>query len=55
MTPGDKAWILAAIASARPEAQTLIGEIDGLVEIRTDLAGGDAIGLADMSAGRSAS
>ena len=52
MTPGDKAWILAAIASARPEAQTLIGEIDGLVEIRTDLAGGDAIGLAEMSAGQ---
>jgi hypothetical protein len=52
VSPGDQAWILAAIATSRPEAQTLIGEIDGLVEIRTDLTGGDAIGLAEMGAGR---
>jgi hypothetical protein len=29
----DRAWVLAAIANARPEAQQLIGEVDGLVEI----------------------
>jgi hypothetical protein len=52
VSPADRAWILAAIATSRPEAQQLIGEIDGLVEIRTDLAGGDAIGLAQMRAGR---
>ena len=28
----DRAWIQAAIASARPEAQRLIAEVDGLVE-----------------------
>ena len=45
----DRAWVLAAIGRARPEAQRLISEIDGLVEIRTDLPRGDAIGLARMS------
>jgi hypothetical protein len=47
--PKDRAWILAAIGKARPEAQRLIAEIDGLVEIRTDLPRGDAIGLAQMT------
>ena len=45
----DRAWIEAAIRSARPEAQRLIAEIDGLVEIRTDLPRGVAIGLAEMT------
>lgn len=35
VTDGDRQWILAAIAQARPEAQQLIGAIDGLVTIRT--------------------
>jgi hypothetical protein len=47
--PADRAWIMAAIQSARPEAQRLIAEIDGLVQIRTDLPPGEAIGLATMS------
>ena len=47
--PRDRAWILAAIGKARPEAQRLIAEIDGLVEIRTDLPRGEAIGLAQMT------
>jgi hypothetical protein len=46
--PRDRAWILAAIQRARPEAQRLIAEIDGLVEVRTDLPQGEAIGLAQM-------
>ena len=46
--PRDRAWILAAIQRARPEAQRLIAEIDGLVEVRTDLPQGEAIGLAEM-------
>jgi hypothetical protein len=45
----DRAWILAAIGRARPEAQRLITEIDGLVEVRTDLPQGEAIGLAQMT------
>jgi hypothetical protein len=49
VTPRDKAWILAAIGRARPEAQRLIAEIDGLVEVRTDLPQGEAIGLAQMT------
>jgi hypothetical protein len=35
VAPRDRAWILAAIAHARPEAQRLIGEVDGLVTIGT--------------------
>ena len=31
LTPADRAWIAAAIASARPEAARLIAEVDGLV------------------------
>jgi hypothetical protein len=46
---GDRAWIQAAIQSARPEAQRLIAEIDGVVEIRTDLPQTVAIGVAELS------
>jgi hypothetical protein len=31
----DRQWVLAAIAKARPEAQRLIGAVDGLVTIST--------------------
>src|SRR4051812_43479553 len=56
VTPADRAWILGAIATARPEAQRLIAEVDGMVEVRTDLnapgmiygATEQAIGLAEM-------
>ncbi len=51
--PRDQAWILAAIQGARPEARRLIEEIDGMVEIRTNLPTGEAIGLAEMTPGRS--
>ena len=52
---GDRQWILGAIATARPEAQRLIGEIDGTVIVDTKLntpagimsPGGQAIGLAE--------
>jgi hypothetical protein len=33
VAPADRAWIEAAVAKARPEAATLIGEVDGLVTI----------------------
>jgi hypothetical protein len=52
VAPDDRAWIEAAIRSARPEAQRLIAEIDGLVEIRTDLPKGTAIGMAQMTPDR---
>jgi hypothetical protein len=49
VAPQDRIWIQNAIATARPEAQRLIAEVDGLVTVRTDLrdAGvpADAIGL----------
>jgi hypothetical protein len=45
VTPQDRAWILAAVARARPEAQRLIAEVDGLVEVRSDLDREDTIGL----------
>jgi hypothetical protein len=35
VAPADRAWIEAAIAKARPEAATLIDEVDGLVTIKT--------------------
>jgi hypothetical protein len=54
VAPADQAWIVAAIASARPEAQRLIAEVDGLVEVRTDLSSGEAIGLTHFD-GRSLS
>jgi hypothetical protein len=47
VTPADRAWISAAIASARPEARRLIDEVDGLVTVRTDVSGTEAIGLAE--------
>jgi hypothetical protein len=33
VSAADQEWVLAAIASARPEAQQLIGAVDGLVTI----------------------
>jgi hypothetical protein len=39
----DRAWIEAAIAAARPEAQRLIGEVDGLVEYQVHR--GDPLGV----------
>src|SRR5918992_2025854 len=48
MPEADRAWVLAAVASARPEARRLIDEIDGLVEVQTHVGGGTAIGWAQM-------
>src|SRR3954447_5553147 len=39
VAPRDRAWILAAIAHARPEAQRLVGEVDGLVTVGTEGGG----------------
>jgi hypothetical protein len=51
--PDDQAWIRAAIATARPEAQRLIAEVDGLVTIDTTLhgSGTTASGAPDQAIG----
>jgi hypothetical protein len=47
VAPADQQWVLAAIASARPEAQSLIGALDGLVTISTvNQPGAPYVGLA---------
>ncbi len=46
---GDRAWILAGIAAARPEAQRLIAEVDGLVEYR--IHRGDPLGFTESHVG----
>jgi hypothetical protein len=51
MPESDRAWVLAAVAAARPEARRLIDEIDGLVEVRTHKGSGPVIGWAQMRAG----
>jgi hypothetical protein len=49
VAPGDRQWVLAAIATAQPQARKLIGEVDGMVTIHT--AGeGTMIGLTTMRA-----
>jgi hypothetical protein len=48
VTAEDRAWVLASVAAARPAARRLIDEVDALIEVRTDLASGEAIGMAEM-------
>src|SRR5688500_14287531 len=45
----DRGWIEAAIAAARPEAQRLIAEVDGLVTY--EVHRGDPLGLTRSSVG----
>jgi hypothetical protein len=51
MPEADRAWVLAAVAAARPEARRLIDEIDGLVEVRTHTGSGPVIGWAQLGPG----
>src|SRR5262249_17302300 len=37
VTPTDRAWILGAISTARPDAQRLIGQVVGMVRAHTVL------------------
>ena len=46
VSPADRAWVLAAVAAARPEARRLIDEVDGLVTVQTHRNLADAIGYA---------
>jgi hypothetical protein len=46
VAPGDREWIQAALASARPEARQLIDDVDGMVTISTfDAPRARAVGL----------
>jgi hypothetical protein len=45
VSSGDRAWVLAAIAAARPEARRLIAEVDGLVTVHTGLDEAGVMGL----------
>ena len=45
----DRDWIVAAVAAARPEAQQLIAEVDGLVEYQVHR--GDPLGVTRSSVG----
>ena len=49
----DREWVLASIAGARPEAQRLIAEIDGLIEFRTHA--GDPLGVTRTNVGAAGS
>jgi hypothetical protein len=46
VTAADRAWVLEAIAHARPEAQRLVQEVDGLVTIHT-AGSGPMMGLTE--------
>ena len=48
----DRAWMLASIAAARPEAQRLIAEVDGLIEFRTHA--GEPLGVTRSRVGAGA-
>ena len=50
--PADRAWVLAAIAAARPEAQALLGEVDGMTTVGA-LAAPDGITLGVAQGGPS--
>lgn len=52
MPEADRAWVRAAIATARPEAQRLIDEVDGVVEVSSQPSSPVAIGMAHLSDGK---
>ena len=47
VAPSDRQWIAGSIAAARPEAQMLIAEIDGLIEVHTHV--GDPFGVTELT------
>jgi predicted TIM-barrel fold metal-dependent hydrolase len=52
MPEADRAWVRAAVAAARPEAQRLIDEVDGVVVVGAEAMMPEAIGRAHLGAGR---
>ena len=51
VTPADQRAITTAIRSALPEAQRLIGIVDGIVDIHVGAPGGDALGVTESGGG----
>ena len=51
VAPGDQQAIVNAILAARPEAQRLIGIVDGLATIRIADPGGSALGVTESGGG----
>jgi hypothetical protein len=49
VTEADREWVLGAVASARPEAQRLVDEVDGLVEVQVHADDPEAIGKAHVA------
>ncbi len=45
VSASDRSWILGAIAKSRPEAQRLIGEIDGMTTFRTSAGLDSGVGV----------
>jgi hypothetical protein len=45
IAPADRAAILHAVADANPQAQALIGEVDGLVDVHLATLGSSTVGL----------
>jgi hypothetical protein len=52
VAPADRAAVLGAIAGARPEAQRLIGLVDGLVDVHVGAAGPGAVGVTRIGGAR---
>ena len=52
MPEADRAWVRAAIAAARPEAQRLIDEVDGVVVVEPAAMMPEAIGRAQLGSDR---
>jgi hypothetical protein len=52
VAPADRAAVLGAIAGARPEAQRLIGLVDGLVDVHAGPAGPGAVGVTRIGGAR---
>ena len=51
VTAADQQAIATAIQSARPEAQRLIGVVDGLVTVRIGVPGGSTLGVTESGGG----
>jgi hypothetical protein len=52
IAPADRAAILRAVSDAGPQAQALIGEVDGLVDVRLAALGSGTVGLTETDGDR---
>lgn len=52
IAPADRAAIVHAVADANPQAQALIGEVDGLVDVHLATLGSQTVGLTQSDGDR---